>query len=197
MSQPNIETKLREALDGVTPGPWYSGKMYGWGDICITPRPTSEYGPQGTIGGAPVFKAIDGAAHWENKYPAEKNAAYIALCSPDNIGALLDTIATLRKQVSDAVGAEAVLASDILAELKRARAKFPGKNVTFAALVEEVGELATATFEESSDRVRKEAVQVAVMAMRMVLDGDHTFDDWRASKGLDALATLTGGKADA
>lgn len=79
------------------------------------------------------------------------------------------------------------LADDILAELVRARTKFPGKNVTFAALVEEVGELATATFEESRARVRREAVQVAVMAMRMVLDGDHTFDGWRASKGLDAL----------
>lgn len=85
-------------------------------------------------------------------------------------------------------GTEAQLADEILAELVRARTKFPGKNVTFAALVEEVGELATATFEESRDRVRKEAVQVAVMAMRMVLDGDHTFDDWRASKGLDALS---------
>ena len=79
------------------------------------------------------------------------------------------------------------LADEILAELVRARTQFPGKNVTFAALVEEVGELATATFEESRDRVRKEAVQVAVMAMRMALDGDHTFDDWRKSKGLDAL----------
>ncbi|REF69925.1 hypothetical protein [Paracoccus versutus] len=82
---------------------------------------------------------------------------------------------------------EELLAGEILAELTRARAKFPGKNVTFAALVEEVGELATATFEESADRVRKEAVQVAVMAMRMVLDGDHSFEPWRAEKGLDPL----------
>lgn len=84
---------------------------------------------------------------------------------------------------------EQVLANEILAELARARSKFPGKNVTFAALIEEVGELATATFEEGRARVHKEAVQVAVMAMRMVLDGDHTFDDWRREKGLDALAT--------
>ena len=54
-------------------------------------------------------------------------------------------------------------------------------------LVEEVGELATATFEESADRVRKEAVQVAVMAMRMILDGDHCYEPWRAEKGLDPL----------
>ena len=79
------------------------------------------------------------------------------------------------------------LVKEITNELKRVRTKFPGKNVTFAALVEEVGELATATFEESSDRVRKEAVQVAVMAMRMVLDGDHVFEQWRESKGLDSL----------
>ena len=92
---------------------------------------------------------------------------------------------------------EDALCSEILAELTRARAKFPGKNVTFAALVEEVGELATATFEESADRVRKEAVQVAVMAMRMILDGDHCYEPWRAEKGLDpldpALRALKGG----
>ena len=82
---------------------------------------------------------------------------------------------------------EQELADAILAELVRARAKWPGKNVTFAALVEEVGELATATFEESRARVREEAIQVAVMAMRMVLDGDHTFNDWRQGRGLDAL----------
>ena len=79
------------------------------------------------------------------------------------------------------------LLEEIEAELERARAKFPGDNVTFAALVEEVGELATATFEESRANVRKEAIQVAVMAMRMVLDGDHTYEPWRASNGLDPL----------
>lgn len=79
------------------------------------------------------------------------------------------------------------LLGDICAELIRARRKFPGKNVTLAALVEEVGELAKATFEESADRVRKEAVQVAVMAMRMILDGDHCYEPWRAEKGLDPL----------
>jgi DNA polymerase III alpha subunit len=83
---------------------------------------------------------------------------------------------------------EQALADKILTELARARTKFPGKNVTFAALVEETGELATAIFEETADRVEKEAVQVAVMAMRMVLDGDHCFDEWRKDKGLDALA---------
>ena len=96
--------------------------------------------------------------------------------------------------------AEEALCSEILAELTRARTKFPGKNVTFAALVEEVGELATATFEESADRVRKEAVQVAVMAMRMILDGDNCYEPWRAEKGLDpldpALRALKGGDAN-
>ncbi len=85
------------------------------------------------------------------------------------------------------VSPEQRLAMEILTELTRARAKFPGENVTFAALVEEVGELATATFAEPRANVRKEAVQVAVMAMRMVLDGDCTFDDWREKQGLDPL----------
>lgn len=55
---------------------------------------------------------------------------------------------------TDPVADPRVLCDDILAELQRARAKFPGRNVTFAALVEEVGELATATFEESAMRVK-------------------------------------------
>jgi NTP pyrophosphatase (non-canonical NTP hydrolase) len=76
---------------------------------------------------------------------------------------------------------------EIREELRRARKKFPGSNVTFAALVEEVGELSKAMFEEPREAVRKEAVQVAVMAMRVVLDGDHTFEEWRAGRGLDPL----------
>ena len=77
---------------------------------------------------------------------------------------------------------------EILEELTRARNKFPGKNVTFAALVEEVGEVATAIFEESRSNVRKEAIQVAVMACRLILDGDETYEPWRKEKGLDTLA---------
>lgn len=81
--------------------------------------------------------------------------------------------------------------NEIVEEVSRARAKFPGKNVTFAALVEEVGELATALFEEPKERVRREAAQVAVMAIRVALDGDYTFEDFRKLKGLDALNDYT------
>ncbi|UUV44550.1 hypothetical protein RCMOTHERGOOSE_40 [Rhodobacter phage RcMotherGoose] len=77
--------------------------------------------------------------------------------------------------------------SEIKKEVGYARSKFPGDNVTFAALVEEVGELATATFSQSRIDVRKEAVQVAAMAIRLVLDGDCTFNDWRAKFNLDPL----------
>lgn len=80
-----------------------------------------------------------------------------------------------------------IVTNEILDELARARIKFPGDNVTMLALMEEVGELAKATFEEPRAAVRKEAIQVAVMAMRVVLDGDATLDQWRASKGLDPL----------
>lgn len=79
---------------------------------------------------------------------------------------------------------------EIQRELNFARSKFPGDNVTFAALVEEVGELATAIFSESRVAVRKEAVQVAVMAIRIVLDGDVTFNDWRSKHKLDALTDV-------
>jgi hypothetical protein len=77
--------------------------------------------------------------------------------------------------------------TDIEKEVGYARSKFPGDNVTFAALVEEVGELATAIFSQDRASVRKEAVQVAAMACRIILDGDCTFGDWRAKHGLDHL----------
>lgn len=88
---------------------------------------------------------------------------------------------------SDADDAELKLSLEISAELRRARTKFPGPDATLAALMEEVGEVAKATMDESRERVRKEAVQVAVMAIRLILDGDATLDEFRRSKGLDPL----------
>lgn len=87
------------------------------------------------------------------------------------------------------------LLEEIKVELGRARRKFPGDDVTMLALMEEVGELAKATFEESSANVRSEAVQVAVMAIRGALDGDGTLTTWREQKGLDPL--IGGGVEDA
>lgn len=80
-----------------------------------------------------------------------------------------------------------VVLGEIKKEVGFARSKFPGDNVTFAALVEEVGELATAVFSQSRAEVRKEAVQVAAMAIRVILDGDCTFGDWRLKFNLDPL----------
>jgi len=145
------------------------------------------------LAGARVVQLRELIASYRERFTDEKVDYQRAILDTlDNIKMVLDgnhDAAALAEPAGEAKAPELLLADEILAELVRARTKFPGKNVTFAALVEEVGELATATFEESRNRVRKEAVQVAVMAMRMVLDGDHTFDDWRTSKGLD---TLTG-----
>lgn len=104
---------------------------------------------------------------------------------------LEDTYNTIRILTAGSERDERRVLLDVIAELQRARDKFPGPNVTALALVEEVGELATALFSESRDRVRKEAIQVAVMAIRCILDGDQTLDDWRASKGLDPLTQDT------
>ncbi len=82
------------------------------------------------------------------------------------------------------------LINDIREELIHARDKFPAPNPCLAALMEEVGELSQAllqqtemvkkglTFDGVNDLVqpiRKEAIQVAVMAIRIVLDGDPQF----------------------
>lgn len=85
------------------------------------------------------------------------------------------------------MSAEQKLIDEILAELQNARTKFPGSRVTGLAMVEEVGEVAKAIISESRDAVRKECVQTAVMAMRIVLDGDSSVDQYRAEEGLDRL----------
>lgn len=72
----------------------------------------------------------------------------------------------------------------ILAEVRRARAKFPGNEKLLAALMEEVGELAQAMLQrKDADEVRKEAVQVACVAVRLIEEGDSDFarETWDAA----------------
>lgn len=75
----------------------------------------------------------------------------------------------------------------VRAELAHARSKFPGDRIMTLAMAEEFGELVKAVLDEHSSDVRKEAVQTAAMAARVVLDGDASVNDWRAAKGLDPL----------
>lgn len=82
--------------------------------------------------------------------------------------------------------------AEVRAELVRARKKFPGDRVMTVALAEEFGELCKAVLEEPRANVRKEAVQTAVMAARVVLDGDSSVNAWREEQGLDALTPSRG-----
>lgn len=73
------------------------------------------------------------------------------------------------------------LLADISRELRHARAKFPADdNLTTIAMLEEAGEVAKAVLSEDAAAVRKECIQLAVMAMRIVLDGDRSTDAYRA-----------------
>ncbi len=71
----------------------------------------------------------------------------------------------------------------VRAEHARAVAKFPSPECSVVALSEEVGELSKAMLDESSERVVKEAVQVAVMAAKVATQGDPTLDAYRAKSG--------------
>lgn len=76
-----------------------------------------------------------------------------------------------------------IIIEEILDELNRARRKFPTQNVwlTLAALTEEVGELNQAILQinmephkdVTPEDIYKEAVQTAVMAIRIALDCDY------------------------
>lgn len=85
-----------------TPTPWHYGKMSGWGGLCILRRPGAEYGPEGVIGDAPIAIVVEKAAHWENSYPVEANAAFIvkAVNSHEQLVAALRQVA----DVLDAFG---------------------------------------------------------------------------------------------
>ncbi len=61
-------------------------------------------------------------------------------------------------------------------ELIHARTKFPGNEDLTVALMEEVGELAQATLKCDTDNLKKEALQVACVAMRIYEEGDATFN---------------------
>lgn len=84
--------------------------------------------------------------------------------------------------------AEAAFLAAVSEELSRARAKFPEVPVTLAALLEEAGELAHAIIEKPRAEVYGEAVQVAVMALRLAVEGDDSLEGFRALQGLDPLA---------
>ena len=76
-----------------------------------------------------------------------------------------------------------IMVEEILTELKRARDKFPQQDVwtTLAALTEEVGELNKGVLQLNHEAhkgvtpqdVYDEAVQVAVMAIRVALDCEY------------------------
>lgn len=71
---------------------------------------------------------------------------------------------------------------DLSAEFARACLKFPSGNNLNAALLEEAGELARAQLQNNVAEVYGEAIQVAVVALRIALQGD-------ASLVLDAEST--------
>lgn len=76
---------------------------------------------------------------------------------------------------------DAVFLRHVVAELKRARAKFPENKHQLAAFSEEAGELAQALLQcnyggKTHAAVWCEAVQACAMAVRVGTEGDHTFN---------------------
>jgi NTP pyrophosphatase (non-canonical NTP hydrolase) len=80
-----------------------------------------------------------------------------------------------------------ILLNDVEQEVRRARGLFPDPNLLTLAHAEEAGELTKAVLEEPLEDVRKEAVQAAAMALRLVLDGDPSTDAHREQQGLKKL----------
>ena len=70
---------------------WYVNKnMPGFGGICISRRPESDYwldGHVAIIGDYPIARVLEGNPSWDNKFNAEANAKRMAAV-PDLINAL-------------------------------------------------------------------------------------------------------------
>ena len=87
----------------------------------------------------------------------------------------------------------AMALNELVEELERARTKFPGADHMMIALAEEHGELAKALLDESWERVRAEAIQVACCALRIATESDPSLNAFRLNKGMDTLDTAKGG----
>jgi hypothetical protein len=85
---------------------------------------------------------------------------------------------------------------EISEEVDRARVLFPQNRRLFAALVEEVGELAKALVENRPlAEIRAEAVQVACVAVRLIEEGDSTFEASLSRDGSADVPVSEGGDA--
>jgi hypothetical protein len=93
--------------------------------------------------------------------------------------------------------ATAFALNDLADELGRARRKLPGSEHTYAALLEELGELANALLEHKyghapARNVRAEALQVACMAVRIGTEGDLSYSLAPGADIARATERLTG-----
>jgi hypothetical protein len=190
----DIEQRLREAMDGVTPGPWVAkqtvinGNEYGgWWLEGMDLDPEDATRPERLIlisgsGGARSYttRIIDRQIHDDN----EANMKWFALCSPDNIGALLDTLASLRSKLEEAEGALerfdyfGSLVEKARQAAAKASVKFPQPNYVTLKIAEEAGEVVRGAVHYAEkrmgwDEVEGEIVQLLAMLIRFVTEGDQ------------------------
>ena len=77
---------------------------------------------------------------------------------------------------------------EIQEELVRSRSRSPNPSGCLTALVQQVGTLAKAMLDEPKERVREEALQVAVMAVRVGEEGDPALDTVRLARTFEREA---------
>ena len=100
--------------------------------------------------------------------------------------------------------ATAFALNDMADELASARRKFPVCEHSYAALLEELGELAAALFDHKCGRasarsVRAEALQVACVAVRIGTEGDLSYSlapSADMARATERLASLVCGRID-
>ena len=75
------------------------------------------------------------------------------------------------------------LINEINTEWRKALRKFPENRNLTVALMEEVGELARAELHKQPEEIKKEAVQVIVVALRIYTEGDGSIEDRKSTEG--------------
>lgn len=138
----------------------------------------AKYDPSKPLPPGPELDAAHAAAQSQGGRPWMPGSARPVAPKPD-----APPQAQPPQTLPDYDAAIADILSYVHDEVLSARQKFPlNENLTIA-LMEEAGELAKATLCESPESVKKEAIQVAAMAVRVWLDGDNSVELYRLRIG--------------
>jgi hypothetical protein len=162
----DIVERLKEAAEKATPGPWFEGDKW----VFVSPLDPENN----------ASSALRNILRDVPEDELQANCAYIALCSPDNIGALLDTISRLT--------ADNEILTKHVAFLRDALGKDRKSIWRDAKLSASTEEAVEAILEWSADSARADALAQEVERLREERDELQAVFDLRWEADMRAIS---------